>query len=144
MADILFQSLCCALVAISIAVSLLMFAKQPTPYLDEIFHIPQAQKYCNHEFSKWDPKITTLPGLYLFSLAIIEPLAIVFKQNVVILCSPFWLRAVNLLFLLGNVLVLRQLLLKLHVDDAELKVSSPTSLKFFNLINKVLLTQEQT
>ena len=24
--------------------------KQPKPYMDEIFHVPQAQKYCNGEF----------------------------------------------------------------------------------------------
>lgn len=30
---------------------------------DELFHIPQTQAYCNYEFSKWDSKITTPPGL---------------------------------------------------------------------------------
>ncbi|KAG9190720.1 alpha-1,2-glucosyltransferase [Alternaria panax] len=38
----------------------------PNPYLDEYFHIPQAQKYCKGDYS-WDPKITTPPGLYLIS-----------------------------------------------------------------------------
>ncbi|KAJ4347563.1 glucosyltransferase [Ascochyta clinopodiicola] len=38
--------------------------KVPQPYLDEFFHVPQAQKYCKGDFS-WDPKITTPPGLYL-------------------------------------------------------------------------------
>jgi hypothetical protein len=37
---------------------------------DEIFHIPQAQHYCRGEFSSWDPKITTFPGLYLYSSAL--------------------------------------------------------------------------
>ena len=32
------------------------------PYMDEVFHIPQAQKYFNGNFSYWDPKITTPPG----------------------------------------------------------------------------------
>ncbi|KAJ4986443.1 alpha- glucosyltransferase alg10 [Stagonosporopsis vannaccii] len=36
----------------------------PAPYLDEFFHIPQAQKYCAGNYT-WDPKITTPPGLYL-------------------------------------------------------------------------------
>lgn len=40
----------------------------PQPYLDEIFHIPQAQQYCNGEFAKYDPKLTTPPGLYIISL----------------------------------------------------------------------------
>ncbi|KAJ3489843.1 hypothetical protein NLG97_g5910 [Lecanicillium saksenae] len=38
----------------------------PEPYLDEIFHIPQAQKYCEGRFLDWDDKITTPPGLYEF------------------------------------------------------------------------------
>ncbi|KAL1797465.1 hypothetical protein ACET3X_004071 [Alternaria dauci] len=38
----------------------------PNPYLDEYFHIPQAQRYCKGDYS-WDPKITTPPGLYLIS-----------------------------------------------------------------------------
>jgi|TARA_R110002003_G_scaffold52_29_gene4631 alpha-1,2-glucosyltransferase len=29
---------------------------------DEFFHIPQAQKYCQGDYT-WDPKITTPPGL---------------------------------------------------------------------------------
>ena len=117
MADFPFQSVCSALVAISMAISLMVFLKQPTPYLDEVFHIPQAQEFCKHEFSRWDPKITTLPGLYFSSLAILEPLAVVLKQNLVVICSPFWLRITNVLFLLGIVVFLRLLLLKLHVDD---------------------------
>lgn len=35
----------------------------PNPYLDEIFHIPQAQKYCQGRWLEWDDKITTPPGL---------------------------------------------------------------------------------
>lgn len=35
----------------------------PEPYLDEIFHIPQAQKYCEGRWLEWDDKITTPPGL---------------------------------------------------------------------------------
>ncbi|KAK0198488.1 glucosyltransferase [Armillaria mellea] len=38
------------------------------PYMDEPFHIPQAQAYCRGEFITWDPKITTPPGLYVMSL----------------------------------------------------------------------------
>ncbi|KAL5047256.1 hypothetical protein BDW71DRAFT_196994 [Aspergillus fruticulosus] len=42
----------------------------PEPYLDEAFHIPQAQAYWAHKWTQWDPKITTPPGLYLFSYAV--------------------------------------------------------------------------
>lgn len=34
---------------------------------DEPFHIPQAQAYCNGDWSVWDPKITTPPGLWLLT-----------------------------------------------------------------------------
>ncbi|ETS83109.1 hypothetical protein PFICI_04985 [Pestalotiopsis fici W106-1] len=37
----------------------------PKPYMDEIFHIPQAQVYCEGRHTQWDDKITTPPGLYV-------------------------------------------------------------------------------
>lgn len=37
---------------------------------DEIFHVPQAQRYCAGRFSEWDSKITTFPGLYVVAAAI--------------------------------------------------------------------------
>ncbi|KAJ5176003.1 Dol-P-Glc:Glc(2)Man(9)GlcNAc(2)-PP-Dol alpha-1-2-glucosyltransferase [Penicillium canariense] len=39
----------------------------PEPYLDEVFHVPQAQAYWAHNWTHWDPKLTTPPGLYLWS-----------------------------------------------------------------------------
>ncbi|CAH1731302.1 uncharacterized protein LOC126553539 [Aphis gossypii] len=42
-------------------------------YIDEEFHVPQARHYCRAEFHKWDPKITTLPGLYLLSSIVLVP-----------------------------------------------------------------------
>lgn len=41
----------------------------PEPYLDEVFHIPQAQAYWVGNWTQWDPKLTTPPGLYVFSNA---------------------------------------------------------------------------
>ncbi|GAA5820405.1 hypothetical protein JCM11491_006884, partial [Sporobolomyces phaffii] len=35
------------------------------PYMDEIFHVPQAQAYCRGQWRYWDAAITTPPGLYL-------------------------------------------------------------------------------
>lgn len=61
----------------------LVSQKVPSPYLDEVFHIPQTQRYCRASDSdyrgalsvfnitgllrrvKWNDKITTPPGLYL-------------------------------------------------------------------------------
>lgn len=79
------QSLLAAAAAAgSIAAFLAVSAAQPRPYMDEILHIPMAQKYCaaalnagnSREFilqrlmhvgwNEWDPMITTPPGPYLF------------------------------------------------------------------------------
>ncbi|KAI0257323.1 glucosyltransferase [Lactifluus subvellereus] len=38
------------------------------PYMDEPFHVPQVQAYCNGDWSYWDPKITTPPGLYILTI----------------------------------------------------------------------------
>ncbi|KAL7677769.1 hypothetical protein ACOME3_004006 [Neoechinorhynchus agilis] len=40
------------------------------PYMDEIFHVPQAQAYCVGNYSHWDGNITTPSGLYFYSSAI--------------------------------------------------------------------------
>ncbi|KAF2220130.1 alpha-2-glucosyltransferase Alg10 [Elsinoe ampelina] len=37
------------------------------PYLDEEFHVGQANKYLEGKYFEWDPKITTPPGLYVLS-----------------------------------------------------------------------------
>ncbi|KAI3878231.1 hypothetical protein MKW92_032089 [Papaver armeniacum] len=42
-----------------IPISLLVNHIVPHPYMDEIFHIPQAQEYCKGNFRSWDPMITT-------------------------------------------------------------------------------------
>ncbi|PKY01476.1 putative glucosyltransferase [Aspergillus campestris IBT 28561] len=42
----------------------------PEPYLDEVFHVSQAQTYWEHKWTQWNPKITTPPGLYFWSYAI--------------------------------------------------------------------------
>ncbi|KAJ7630545.1 glucosyltransferase [Roridomyces roridus] len=74
----------------------------PDPYMDEPFHIPQAQAYCRGEFDVWDPKITTPPGLYLMSF--------VLKQAFMLKCNVPMLRLTTLLPLLALPLVLTRLL----------------------------------
>ncbi|QPG77067.1 hypothetical protein FOA43_004465 [Brettanomyces nanus] len=37
------------------------------PFIDEIFHVRQAQAFCEGDWSYWDPKITTPPGLYFLA-----------------------------------------------------------------------------
>lgn len=73
---------------------------------DEVFHIPQAQRYCENDYT-WDPKITTPPGLYYLSKALLRYLK----------CSTISLRGVNVF----GVCVALPLVLRLFPD------SSPSS-----------------
>lgn len=69
----------------------------PSAFMDEIFHIPQAEEYFRGNWRKWDPMITTPPGLYVLSVAILKALKL--SGNV------FNLRLVNAGFGLGILLV---------------------------------------
>ncbi|XP_029636418.1 putative Dol-P-Glc:Glc(2)Man(9)GlcNAc(2)-PP-Dol alpha-1,2-glucosyltransferase [Octopus sinensis] len=87
---------------------------QPKPYMDEIFHIPQAQHYCDGNFSHWDPMITTLPGLYLSSsLPLSIPGRLLFNKGDMF-CTPYILRCTNLFFSTGNVALIFLLLNRMH------------------------------
>lgn len=55
--------------------------------IDELFHIPQGQAYCAGNYTQWDPKITTLPGLYLVSSVVV---------GTYLECSTYNLRFLNL------------------------------------------------
>jgi alpha-1,2-glucosyltransferase len=45
-------------------------ATVPEPYLDEVFHVPQAQAYWEGKWTTWDSKITTPPALYVVSYVV--------------------------------------------------------------------------
>jgi len=91
----------------------------PDPYMDEIFHIPQAQQYCAGNFTVWDPKITTLPGLYLFSVGLLEPAhklatAVGLEISKEQLCSVANLRSINLVMAIINAVLLHTLTSHIH------------------------------
>lgn len=94
-----------------VPISILVNRILPDPYMDEIFHVPQAQKYCSGNFRSWDPMITTPPGLYYLSLVHVASLfpAIVFTraaQSFSVACSIQVLRSINgILAVLCSVLV---------------------------------------
>ncbi|NWH59991.1 AG10A glucosyltransferase, partial [Geococcyx californianus] len=98
--------------------SCLLFAavtrRQRGPYMDEAFHVPQAQAYCHGRFLQWDPMITTLPGLYLASVGVVKPAAWLFGWTGNVVCSTGMLRFINLLFSAGNFYLLYLLLCKIH------------------------------
>ncbi|XP_040979576.1 putative Dol-P-Glc:Glc(2)Man(9)GlcNAc(2)-PP-Dol alpha-1,2-glucosyltransferase isoform X4 [Aquila chrysaetos chrysaetos] len=101
--------------------SCLLFAainrRQRGPYMDEAFHVPQAQAYCHGRFLQWDPMITTLPGLYLVSVGVVKPAAWLFGWTGSVVCSVGMLRFINLLFSAGNFYLLYLLLLKIHLKN---------------------------
>ncbi|KAL6260956.1 hypothetical protein P5V15_008484 [Pogonomyrmex californicus] len=74
---------------------------QPDYFIDEAFHIPQTLRYCAWNFTEWDPKITTLPGLYFITTVILSPFN---------LCNITFIRCINLfgtcinLYLLYNII----------------------------------------
>lgn len=87
----------------TIAATLFFFSQtnvlQPTPYLDEIFHIPQTQQYCKGNWNSWDSKITTPPGLYLIGVSWAKMLMLCGLPESEA-CSTLSLRAVNLMAVL--------------------------------------------
>ncbi|XP_076369992.1 alpha-1,2-glucosyltransferase Alg10 [Tachypleus tridentatus] len=97
----------------------IIYRTQPTPYMDEIFHIPQTQSYCKGNFTKWDPKITTPPGLYLSTVGVLVPLTQWFGWEV---CEVYFLRLTNVFFVFGNFYLLYCLLLNLHPQISESKL----------------------
>ncbi|XP_026558668.1 dol-P-Glc:Glc(2)Man(9)GlcNAc(2)-PP-Dol alpha-1,2-glucosyltransferase-like isoform X2 [Pseudonaja textilis] len=88
--------------------------QQREAYMDEAFHVPQAQAYCAGRFQQWDPMITTLPGLYLLSVGILKPAGWLFGWSENILCSTGILRFINLLFSIGNFYLLYLLFCRIH------------------------------
>ncbi|XP_071497858.1 dol-P-Glc:Glc(2)Man(9)GlcNAc(2)-PP-Dol alpha-1,2-glucosyltransferase-like isoform X1 [Diadema antillarum] len=109
--------------SVHVAVTLMIFMEvdktQPSPYMDEIFHIPQAQLYCNGSFTEWNPKITTLPGLYLSSVGLLKPLALLLEADLVDLCSVTTLRSINILFAVGCLFIIYHTLCVIHCPNTK-------------------------
>ncbi|OQV16500.1 Dol-P-Glc:Glc(2)Man(9)GlcNAc(2)-PP-Dol alpha-1,2-glucosyltransferase [Hypsibius exemplaris] len=84
----------------------------PGPYMDEIFHIKQARTYCGGNFTEWDPKLTTLPGLYFVSLAEWKFLSlfVTLKDP----CSVWNLRLTNFFFAVAGIFLFHRILLIIH------------------------------
>ncbi|KAL8818735.1 MAG: hypothetical protein Q9191_007873, partial [Dirinaria sp. TL-2023a] len=64
----------------------------PQPYLDEFFHVQQAQLYLQGRWNAWHPKITTPPGLYLLSYVQVSFGAFLIWSGTV---TVTWLRYLN-------------------------------------------------
>lgn len=140
----IFTALCSTNFFISCLIFSTVTREQREPYMDEIFHIPQAQKYCQGKFSEWDPMITTLPGLYLASVGIIKPIVWLADLSGDVVCSTAMLRFINLFFNCGNLYLLYLLICKLHQREktrttsrrilSALSLSTFPVLYFFNFL----------
>lgn len=69
--------------------------------IDELFHIPQGMQFCNRNLTYWDPKITTLPGLYM--LTTVFP-ALFFN------CDTYHIRLLNLVASVMNLMLISSIL----------------------------------
>ncbi|XP_072158375.1 dol-P-Glc:Glc(2)Man(9)GlcNAc(2)-PP-Dol alpha-1,2-glucosyltransferase isoform X2 [Bemisia tabaci] len=100
----------------------IVYAHQPEVYIDEIFHVRQAEKIAHGDFQTWDPKITTLPGLYYLTTFAIRGLGFFFAG---IRCDLYTLRFANVVGTLMNFLLFYLIHLKIHEkkqDGMSLKV----------------------
>eukprot|EP01083_Nonionella_stella_P273119 926418_1 len=94
------------------------------PYMDEIFHVRQTQAFCSNRFDVWDDKITTLPGLYLSYVLVLQLLS----PFVRLPCTLFFLRAFNSCYFIGTCYLLRAAL-KTRVKNAGSKWISLVTLE---------------
>lgn len=100
-------------VGVSACIFSLVSNVQPEPYMDEIFHIPQARRYCNGKFTEWDDKITTLPGLYLISVGVLNPVSQLLQR---LCCDVVHLRIINFLMAGLSLPILHKITLQIHGD----------------------------
>ena len=86
-----------AYVALLSLLTLLVNHHVPSPYMDEPFHLTQTVAYCRHNFTHYDAKITTFPGLYLAAVVLATPLSAL-SVTPVDWCGLAALRWYNVLF----------------------------------------------
>ena len=67
------------------------------------YMISDISSKCMFILIQWDPMITTLPGLYMTSLAVLYPIQWLFAIPLRVTCSTLGLRAVNVLISVANV-----------------------------------------
>ena len=123
---------------VSLGIFTLINQAQPTAYMDEIFHIPQARQYCYGKFREvvrpllinyiiliyatkltqysliflqWDDKITTLPGMYLVSVGILNPISVLAQR---IFCEVSHLRLINTVLSSICFLILQRIVVQIH------------------------------
>ena len=92
----------------------------PTPYMDEPFHYNQTVAYCHHNFTHYDSKITTFPGLYLASLTLATPLSTLPTTAPVDWCGLAALRWYNVLYAAVAFVVFERIVWHVHPSSSQL------------------------
>ena len=105
----------------AIAVTLVN-AEVPRAYMDEELHAPQAQRYCRGDFGSWDSRITTFPGLYLWSALLARVWAVVVPSSST-LCDIGSLRLYNTSLAVATVPVILLLIRFLHGSAMSLRMA---------------------
>lgn len=93
------------------------------PYMDEPFHVGQAQAYCEGRWAEWDDKITTFPGLYLVAASAANA-ANSGGGAATMTCTLSSLRALNLIPALATPALLHALLRALHPHESPRDVAA--------------------
>ncbi|CBK23044.2 uncharacterized protein [Blastocystis hominis] len=95
-------------------VSIVVMNKEVTaPYMDEIFHFSMTQNYLEGNYTYWDPKITTFPGLYVIGTLYCKLYSLFFATGDAG-CSLSALRWMNMLFLYLTAFSVYQIIHFLH------------------------------
>lgn len=94
----IFLSCISAIFSGTVLIHIILNVIAPQPYMDEIFHVDQMQRYCQGRLTEWNPKLTTPPGLYLFILALLKPVMIFIRKNSESACTVSVLRYFNAFF----------------------------------------------
>ena len=105
------------ILVINLIISNLISNNVKTPYMDEIFHVTQAQTYCNGNFSEWNDKITTLPGLYLLSSIPARVGHILFNLDNSFFCSIYSLRLTNTILLSFTFILIFKIYNLIHYEE---------------------------
>ncbi|CAG0883110.1 unnamed protein product [Cyprideis torosa] len=93
----------------------------PYNVVDEVYHVAIADAYLAGNFTYWHPKVTTPPGLYLVTYAILKPLSFTDFTEKKIESLEF-LRMVNAIGMIFNFLIVYYILKTLWKKMSEVQV----------------------
>jgi hypothetical protein len=84
----------------------------------------QTSTYCNGDWSKWDGNITTLPGLYVTAVGVLQPISMIASITPSLCTRLEWLRFINVIAGVACLVVLYKLLLIIHPPPHVTSLSS--------------------